>query len=75
LANPVSDFTTLQFSEILTEKSTVFLFESSGKVVRQFEVQDGTSEMQIDLQDLSSGMYRISLIVNGKQQSKSLIKI
>jgi hypothetical protein len=59
--NPVSDNLNISFGEPLDGEVKVFLINSQGKVVKTDVIEETIVEKQINLQDLSAGLYYLKL--------------
>lgn len=68
--NPASEFTRISL-EVLSSKEdlTLHIVDRSGKVVREISVEKGSSEVNIPLNNVTSGRYEI--ILSGKTIRKS----
>lgn len=74
--NPFIDFTELTFSIENNCKVSVSVYNSTGKEILQFSLGDllkGRHTQLIDLYNIPSGIYFISLVINGA--NRSTIKI
>ena len=77
MPNPSTDYTILSFSTLDNTKADILLFNSNGqmvKLIRQnYQTTSRVQEVRIDTQDLSSGIYFISIQSKDKHWFKKLI--
>lgn len=73
--NPAVDRLRLDFSEILPSDTRVTLVNAAGQQVRQWTLVSGQNTAQLDLAQLPSGVYALSLENNqGKAAKKVVIR-
>lgn len=74
--NPASDQTVLRFTQALPEQVGMFLYDASGRLIRNERIAQGTEQFTIDLSDLPAGMMQLRLLgESGSLSTKTLIKI
>lgn len=62
--------TTLYFAEEVNAKSTIFIYESSGRIVKQLSLSDATlRSYDLDTHGFHPGLYQVQFHVQGKQLS------
>lgn len=73
--NPAKDFVNLSYSLQNSNKNRVFVYNSIGQMVKYIDLQSGKNQTaNLDLHDLSAGLYYYHLEINGKiQQGQKLI--
>jgi ELWxxDGT repeat protein len=72
--NPASEFVKVEFSD-LSDIVSIVMYSPSGVLVNEWKVAQGSSLLNLDLQNLISGMYYIVLTdVSGKKITKKIIK-
>jgi len=75
--NPASRQLHFQFSDDHSGRIDVFIFHSSGKLVRQFNFAkaEGSIVGSVDLSDLGSGIYYLRTVVGGDAQNKRFLLV
>lgn len=63
--NPSGDFFAVQTVGLLREKATINLYDLSGKLMQTSQIQPGSTISYLDVRTLYSGMYLISVTVEG----------
>jgi len=71
--NITSDFTNLQFAETLNETRIVRIYNTSGLLVDQLLIKSNASNYELDLTDLSTGLYLINVEAKGVNTTKKLV--
>jgi len=75
--NPVTNKATL---EVTLNKSSIvgiLIYDELGRIVRKMkkiEFQQGSNSIQLDVKDLKSGIYFVSLNIDGEVISKQIVK-
>ncbi|MCI5080107.1 MAG: T9SS type A sorting domain-containing protein, partial [Saprospiraceae bacterium] len=60
--NPATDYLTVTWdNELLAENSDLQIFNASGQIVKTFRVDHQDTEYRINVSDLSSGLYMLSM--------------
>lgn len=59
--NPASDYLNISFAEPLDAEVNLVLFDSEGKLFKNQVIEAATSEIQLNFQDLPSGIYFLKL--------------
>jgi len=70
--NPSSGIINLKIGNIVSKKINFFVYNSSGKIISDIEVNNTNKIIQIDLSDYSKGIYFVKLSYTVKK--KSLLK-
>lgn len=60
--NPTSSSTSFNFSSPLTENCNLYLYSSTGKQLVVNEIKKGTTNLDIDLSNMSSGIYYYKIV-------------
>ena len=63
--NPAGDFLAVQVEGLLREKMDVRLFDLTGKLMQETEIQPGSTISYLDTRTLYPGVYLVSFSVNG----------
>lgn len=71
--NPATEIVTLDASDFVGQAITVQMFNQLGKLVKTVEVAAGTGLIELELTDLNSGFYGISIESNGVKRSAKLV--
>ncbi len=71
--NPVNDVLTLNSGEGV-QISAIKITDLNGRVVKTLNYSDAMSEMQINVADLSSGMYLLNISSNQGTATKKIVK-
>lgn len=64
--NPSGDFFAIQVEGLLREKMEMRLFDLSGKLMQEAEIQPGSTIGYFDVRTLYEGVYVVSVSVNGQ---------
>jgi hypothetical protein len=59
--NPASDYLNISFADPLDAEVNLVLFDSEGKLFKTQVIEAATSEIQINFQDLPSGVYFLKM--------------
>jgi len=59
--NPASDMLNVQFGSPSEEAMTLYLIDNRGRVVKTIAVEASSTEKQINMQDMASGLYYLKL--------------
>jgi hypothetical protein len=59
--NPASDYLNISFAEPLDAEVNLMLFDAQGKLFKSQVIEAATSEIQLNFQDLPSGIYLLKL--------------
>lgn len=73
--NPANTKAKFTYTVPVATKVTINMYDGTGKIVKVIEegqVSEGSHEVVMNLQDLSSGVYRYSLNAMGKSVTKSV---
>ncbi len=73
--NPSSGNLFVQMSAVSNEETTVKVLDKTGRMVKAITVVAGTHQMNIDLSDLSSGMYFVELQRGEMKRTKKVTKL
>jgi hypothetical protein len=71
--NPVTTYTNLYFNNTTSPK-TIQLFDANGKLIQRIQIPRGQQIFKLNTANLSSGLYSIQLMEDGKLYSIKLIK-
>lgn len=72
--NPASAYTNLVFTEAVTEDMQLQIINPVGQVLRTEIIRTGTQTMQLQTQDLRSGIYMVVLSGRNSKLVKRLVK-
>lgn len=75
--NPITKEATISFSLLKSNTVKINVIDELGRRVKptkNYNAQQGSNTMQIDLADLNSGIYFVSLSIEGKQFVQQIIK-
>ena len=74
--NPAGDFAILHFSSSVNETMEITITNSIGQQIRHFkqDATEGLNELKMDLHDLSSGAYVVSVKSSKEQLNSILVK-
>lgn len=72
--NPVSSQLKIKLGSDALEKVECVILNSSGTIVFTKNESSGAKELNLDLSELSSGIYLLRLNTNGKTSSKKIVK-
>jgi len=73
--NPSGDFFAVQVEGLLREKMDMRLFDLSGKLVQEAEIQAGSTIGYFDVRTLYAGVYIVSVSVNGQMISNKKVVV
>ncbi|MBC7775346.1 MAG: YHYH protein [Phycisphaerae bacterium] len=73
--NPSGDFFAIQAGALLREKMDLRLYDLSGKLVQETEIQPGSTIGYLDAQTLYAGVYIVSCCVNGQVISNKKVVV
>lgn len=59
--NPARDFLAINFSEALSSKEVGYIYNTLGQVLQSFVLPKGIRRRQLDIQDLPSGSFYLSI--------------
>jgi hypothetical protein len=59
--NPASDYLNISFDEPLDTEVNLMLIDAQGKLFKNQVIEAATSEIQLNFQDLPSGIYLLKL--------------
>jgi hypothetical protein len=66
--NPFSQSTTIKYNILETTKSAyVILYDMQGKQIKKYSLSKGSSQITVNANELSAGMYLYSLIADNKE--------
>ncbi len=71
--NPANERVTLDVSDFVGQNVTVQLFNQLGKLVQTIEVDATSGLIDLNLSDLTSGFYGVSIESNGVKRSSKLL--
>lgn len=71
--NPVSDVLTLSSGEGV-QISAIQITDLNGRVIKNLKYSDAMSEMQVNVADLSAGMYLLNISSNQGTATKKIVK-
>lgn len=71
--NPFHDFIEIYF-DVPTQRATMMLFSSDGKLLRTDKLQDGISSKEYDLSMLPVGMYYLKYESRGTKKTTKILK-
>ncbi len=75
--NPINSISRLEFNLIEDSEVQLGIRDSQGRIVKMIvatTLEAGKHQIDLDMTDLSSGIYFIELSINGRQYSEKLIK-
>jgi hypothetical protein len=75
--NPVTNKATLEFTLNKSSIAGVLIYDELGRIVRKMkkiEFQQGSNSIQLDVEDLKTGIYFVSLNIDGELISKQIVK-
>jgi hypothetical protein len=66
--NPTRDFVKVSFTAISTQQTTLKVFDMTGRIVKMIQAttQEGTNILEVNLSELTAGMYTLQLFENNK---------
>ncbi len=73
--NPSGDFFAIQIEGLLREKMDLRLFDLSGKLMQQTEIQAGSTIGYFDVRTLYAGVYVVSILVDGQVISNKKVVV
>ena len=75
--NPINETTQLVFSSKSWSPITIFITDAMGRPIKQFKSIKvlGQHQINIEMEQYSSGMYNVVLIQNNRVYSKALFKL
>ncbi len=73
--NPVSDVVSLRIMDAELRQYTLQLFDSFGRQMDQWIIDDGQWELNYSTHHLAEGVYHLTLQTEGKQLTKKLVVI
>ncbi|RRQ49655.1 T9SS C-terminal target domain-containing protein [Maribacter algicola] len=71
--NPFHDFIEIYF-DVPTQRATIMLFSSDGRLLRTDKIQDGISSKEYDLSILPVGMYYLQYDSRGTKKTTKILK-
>ena len=71
--NPAGDFIAVQAEGLLREKVTARLFDASGKMMQEVEIQPGSTIAYFDCRTLYDGVYSVSMYAGDKVVCKQVV--
>jgi hypothetical protein len=71
--NPANDFITLSFNSDFNSGYTIFINDILGKEVLQIPVPNNSTQYNISISSLSSGIYHINVMGNNHQYHKKIV--
>ena len=71
--NPATNWTKLTAAQPLAEITTVYLYDSIGKIARKYSVDKGQSDFQLDLNGIAPGFYTLKFNVKNGWVVKTLV--
>ena len=60
--NPTSEIVNIEFDTPTDEEITLYLLDAQGKLVKTDKIESATTNKQINMQDLPSGLYYLRLM-------------
>ena len=72
--NPVSDYLLVNFTTTIPGDITISLINSNGMVMNEMKVKAENETVQINVSDLSQGLYILKINGSGFDQSLRVIK-
>ncbi len=73
--NPSGDFFAVQMEGLLQEKVVLRMYELSGRMVQETEIQAGSTIGYLDARTLYAGTYLVSISVNGRVISSKKVVV
>jgi hypothetical protein len=73
--NPASDYLNISFAEPLDAEVNLVLFDSQGKLFKTQVIEAASSEIQLNFQDLPSGIYLLKLTKGKLSNVYKIIKL
>lgn len=70
--NPANDKATLEIKG-LTKNANIIVYDINGRKIKQYNLNSGQRELEIDVNDLAKGVYEIKIISDKDSVSKKLI--
>lgn len=62
--NPTDGYTTITLTDNY-DGGSITLYDMNGRIVKSFTIQDKATQSEIDMGDLSKGMYTLQLVTSG----------
>ena len=75
--NPVTNKATLEFTLNKSSIAGVLIYDELGRIVKKMkkvEFKQGSNSIQLDVEDLKTGIYFVSLNIDGEVISKQIVK-
>jgi len=72
--NPVTDKIEIQCSEFKTESGIIEILSLNGKKILEKEIKTGIENIELDLNNLNSGMYLCKITIDNRSSTKKIIK-
>ena len=74
--NPTSGRVQLDFESTLTTKSIIVVRDNYGSIVRKYDVEatEGFNRLELNLEELPSGLYLIQIRLDGEQKLMRVVK-
>ena len=73
--NPAISYLNINFTEQIDKGAILSILDLSGKLIRTFEVEDGSSNINIDISEFTAGTYFITVNGNGYNFNSKFIKV
>jgi hypothetical protein len=73
--NPASDYLNIRFAEPLDASVTLFLLDAQGKLFKTGVIEPSSGEIQLNFQDLPSGVYLLKLVKGKHSNVYKVIKL
>ncbi len=73
--NPASSFANVSIQSMIGGKMNMNLIDQTGRIVQtaQWNISNGQNKMNLDLSDVSAGIYQFSVSINGKSVSRKIV--
>ena len=62
LPNPANEIAELQLGQSFDEQTEIFIYNTNGQLIAQQKLQAGTTNLELDLSNLASGMYQLKWV-------------
>lgn len=73
--NPTKELVNIHFQNLPAEEVELELFDALGKLLRKQTVIGNNGQVQLDLKDLTEGVYYLNLTVDGLAVQKKIVKM
>ncbi len=73
--NPAADKVNIRLTKVVSSATPVTILDNTGRTLFTGFISEGTNQLQVDLNQtkFASGIYQVSIILNDRIQTKSLV--